>query len=87
MVKGVKNMTFQEAHKNGKGGLVTRRELSEEMLKFRLSNYFSDEEIKDIILATSYFDCWTDGSIAFVQIDRGKFIAIADGNYMKLIEP
>lgn len=80
-------MTFQEAHKNGKGGLVTRRELSEEMLKIRLSNYFSDEEIKDIILASSCCDRWTDGCIAIVKIDSGKFIAIADGNFMKLIEP
>lgn len=80
-------MTFQEAHKNGKGGLVARRNLSEEMLKIRLSNYFSDEEIKSIILASSCCDCWTDGCIAIVQIDSGKFIAIADGNYMKLIEP
>lgn len=80
-------MTFQEAHKNGKGGLVARRNLSEEMLKIRLSNYFLDEDIKDIILASSCYDCWTDGRIAIVQIDNGKFIAIADGNYMKLIEP
>lgn len=80
-------MTFQEAHKNGKNGLVTRRGLSEEMLRTRLSNYFSDEEINDIILLVTFCDCWTDGHIAIVRIKNGQFVAIADGNYMKLIEP
>jgi hypothetical protein len=80
-------MTFQEAHKNGKNGLVARRGLSEEMLKIRLSNYFSDEEINNIILDVSCCDCWTDGHIVIVQINNGQFIAIANGNYMKLIEP
>lgn len=80
-------MTFQEAHKNGKNGLVTRRGLSEEMLRIRLSNYLLDEEINDIISLVSFCDCWTDGHIAIVRISNGQFIAIADGNYMKLIEP
>ena len=65
-------MTFQEAHKNGKNGLVARRGLSEEMLKIRLSNYFSDEEINNIILDVSYCDCWTDGHIVIVQINNVK---------------
>ena len=62
-------MTFQEAHKNGKGGLVTRRGLSHDEL---------------------ICDCWTNGKIAITLMgskENPRFIVIADGNYMKLIEP
>lgn len=42
-------MTFQEAHTNGKNGLVTRKDLTENELRIRLNFYFSDEEIDKII--------------------------------------
>ena len=38
-------MTFQEAHKNGNLGLVTRRGLTEDELRTRLRFYFFNEEI------------------------------------------
>ena len=42
-------MTFQEAHKNGKNGLVTRKDLTEDELRTRLNFYFSGKEIDKII--------------------------------------
>lgn len=83
-------MTFQEAHKNGKNGLVTRRNLTEEELKERLIPYFFNQEIYNIIQCAKSMDCWSDGNIAIVftgSIENPRFVAVADGNYMKLIEP
>lgn len=37
-------MTFQEAHKNGNLGLVTRRRLTEDELRTRLRFYFFNED-------------------------------------------
>ena len=37
-------MTFQEAHKDGKNGLVTRIGLTEDELRTRLNFYFFNEE-------------------------------------------
>ena len=83
-------MTFQEAHKNGKNGLVTRKNLTEDELRTRLNFYFSDEEINKITNSVKFVECWTDGEIAIVCTktnDNIRFVAIANGNYMKLIEP
>lgn len=83
-------MTFQEAHTNGKNGLVTRKDLTENELRIRLNFYFSDEEIDKIINSVKFVECWTDGEIAIVCTktnDNIRFVAIANGNYMKLIEP
>lgn len=44
-------MTFQEAHKNGNLGLVTRRGLTEDELRTRLRFYFLTKKlIKSLIL-------------------------------------
>ena len=83
-------MTFQEAHKNGKNGLVTRKDLTEDELRIRLTFYFIDKEIDEIINSVKFVECWTNGEIAIVCTKTNeniKFIAIANGNYMKLIEP
>ena len=83
-------MTFQEAYKNGKNGLVTRRGLTEDELRTRLNFYFSDEEIDKIINSVKFVECWTNGEMAIVctgSDDNIKFVAIANGKYMKLIEP
>lgn len=83
-------MTFQDAHANGKNGLVTRKDLTENELRTRLNFYFSDEEIDKIINSVKLVECWTDGEIAIVCTKTNeniRFIAIANGNYMKLIEP
>ena len=83
-------MTFQEAHKNGKNGLVTRKGLTEGELRTRLNFYFSDKEIDKIINSVKFVECWTNGEIAIVCTgadDNIKFVVIANGNYMKLIEP
>lgn len=42
-------MTFQEAHKDGKNGLVTRRGLSYDELYGRLLNYFHSIKCREII--------------------------------------
>lgn len=83
-------MTFQEAHANGKNGLVTRKDLTEDELRTRLNFYFSDEEIDKIINSVKFIECWTDGEIAIVRTGTNeniRFVVIANGNYMKLIEP
>ena len=83
-------MTFQEAHKDGKNGLVTRRGLTEEQLRRRLNPYFFNEEIYKIIQCAKAMDCWTDGEIAIIHtgtVYEPRFVAVANGNYMKLIEP
>lgn len=83
-------MTFQDTHANGKNGLVTRKDLTENELRTRLNFYFSDEEIDKIINSVKFVECWTDGEIAIVCTKTNeniRFIAIANGNYMKLIEP
>ena len=83
-------MIFQEAHKDGKNGLVTRRGLTENELRTRLSSYFSIEEVDKIINSAKSVECWTDGEIAIVctgTADNIRFVAIANGNYMRLIEP
>ena len=83
-------MTFQEAHKDGKNGLVTRRGLTEDELRIRLNFYFFNEEINEIINSVKSVECWTDGEIAIVCTgtdDNSRFVAIANGHYMKLIEP
>ena len=83
-------MTFQEAHKDGKNGLVTRRGLTEEQLKERLKPYFFNGEIDKIINSVKFVECWTDGEIAIVRTGTDnniRFVAVANGNYMKLIEP
>ena len=83
-------MTFQEAYENGKNGLVTRRGLTEDELRIRLNFYFSDEEIDKIINSVKFVECWTNGEMAIVctgSDDNIKFVAIANGKYMKLIEP
>lgn len=56
-------MTFQEAHKNDKGGLVTRRGLSYDELYRRLLNYFHSIECRGIIGDVLICDCWTDGKL------------------------
>ena len=37
------------------------------------------------------FDCWTDGNVAVIctnaEGNNCKFVAVANGNYMKIIEP
>ena len=83
-------MTFQEAHKNGNLGLATRRGLTEDDLRDRLGFYFSNEEIDEIINSAKFVECWTDGQIAIIcntSSEELRFVAVADGNYMKLIEP
>ena len=83
-------MTFQEAHKDGKNGLVVRRDLSEEELRKRLNFYFYGEEIERIINDLKFIDSWSDGNIAIIRTGIGeniRFYVISDGNYMKLIEP
>ena len=83
-------MTFQEAHKNGNLGLATRRGLTEDDLRDRLGFYFSNEEIDEIINSAQFVECWTDGQIAIIcnsSSEELRFVAVADGNYMKLIEP
>ena len=83
-------MTFQDAHANGKNGLVARKSLTEDELRTRLNFYFSDKEIDKIINSVKFVECWTNGEIAIVCTktdDNIRFIAIANGNYMKLIEP
>ena len=83
-------MTFQEAHKDGKNGLVTRRGLTENELRTRLNFYFFNEEIDKIIKSVKLVECWTDGEIAIVCTeisDNSRFVVVANGNYMKLIEP
>lgn len=83
-------MTFQEAHKDGKNGLVTRKNLSQDELYGRLLNYFHSNKCRKIIVDVLICDCWTDGKIAITLMrskENPRFIVIADGNYMKLIEP
>lgn len=83
-------MTFQETHKNGNLGLATRRGLTEDDLRDRLGFYFSNEEIDEIINSAKFVECWTDGQIAIIcnsSSEELRFVAVADGNYMKLIEP
>lgn len=83
-------MTFQEAHTNGKNGLVTRKDLTEDELRTRLNFYFSGKEIDKIINSVKFVECWTDGKIAIVCTGTNeniKFVVIANGNYIKLIEP
>lgn len=83
-------MTFQEAHKNVNLGLATRRGLTEDDLRDRLGFYFSNEEIDEIINSAKFVECWTDGQIAIIcnsSSEELRFVAVADGNYMKLIEP
>lgn len=82
-------MTFQEAHKNDTG-LVTRRNLTETALRSRLKNYFSTDIIDEMIKSIIALDCWTNGEFAITATyknDEIRFIVIANGNYMKLIEP
>lgn len=83
-------MTFQEAHKNGKNGLVARRNLTQDELINRLTYYYDMSKANDIIRAVCLTDCWTDGDVVITSTyknDCVSFIAIANGNYMKLIEP
>lgn len=86
-------MTFQEAHKDGKNGLVIRRNLSFDKLTERLLNYFTEDEIEDIINSSSItgvdaIGTWTDGNIVIIQSCLNHFaVVVANGNYMKLIEP
>lgn len=83
-------MTFQEAHKDGRNGLVTRRGLTEDELRGRLNFYFLNEEIDRIINSVKFVECWTNGEIAIICTgtdDNSRFITVANGNYMKLIEP
>lgn len=80
-------MAFQETLK--KEGLVTRRNLTADNLAKRLKNYYSDQEIINIICSAKSFDCWTDGDIAIVYTGKHpdpRFVAIANENYTKLIE-
>lgn len=86
----VGSMTFQEANKDGKNGLVTRRGLTEDGLRTRLNFYFCNEEIDNIINSVKSVECWTDGEIAIVctgTADNIRFVAVANGKYMRLIEP
>lgn len=82
-------MTFHEAHKNGNLGLVTRRGLTEDELRARLEFYFLNKDIDEIINSAKFVECWTDGQIAIIcsSSEELRFVAVADGNYMKLIEP
>lgn len=83
-------MTFQEAHKDGKNGLVVRRDLSEDELRKRMNFYFYGEEIEKILNDLKFIDSWTDGNIAIIRtgmVETMRFVVVADGNYMKLIEP
>lgn len=83
-------MTFHEANKDGKNGLVTRKNLTRNELENRLKNYFSDQDVFNIIIEVNGCQCWTNGDIAIVSTGTPsdpKYITIANGNYMKLIEP
>ena len=83
-------MTFQKAHKDGNNGLVARRNLTEDEIRVRLSNYYSNDKVDHIINAVTCMDCWTDGNIVITSTYKNAkitFIAVANGNYMKLIEP
>lgn len=83
-------MTFQEAHK-GKIDLVTRRNLSITEVMVRLENYYSESKSCEIVTNAIFFDCWTDGNVAIICTNKEssncKFVAVANGSYMKLIEP
>ena len=83
-------MTFQEAHK-GKIDLVTRRNLTYTELLVRLKNYYSEIHAREILMDAITFDCWTDGNVAIIctskEENNYKFVAVANGNYMKIIEP
>lgn len=83
-------MTFQKAHE-GKTDLVTRRNLSYIELFARLKNYYSEIMVREIIMDAMAFDCQTDGSVAIIctskEENNCRFVAVANGNYMKIIEP
>lgn len=85
-------MTFEEAHKNGKRGLVTRNGLNKTELLKRLSNYFTNYECNDIIRSAMCVNSWTDGNIAIIATnneddEKARFTAVANGNFMELIRP
>lgn len=50
-------MTFQEAHKNGKNGLVARRNLTRDELINHLTYYYDMSKATDIIRAVCLTDC------------------------------
>lgn len=83
-------MTFQKAHE-GKTDLVTRRNLTYTELLVRLENYYSETQSREILMDATTFDCWTDGNVAIIctckEENNCKFVAVANGSYMKLIEP
>ncbi len=83
-------MTFQDAHKDGTNGLLARRNLTEDEIRVRLSNYYPNDKVDHIINAVACMDCWTDGDIVITSTYKNakiSFIAVATGKYMKLIEP
>ena len=61
-------------------------------LRARLRFYFFNKEIDDIIKSVKFVECWTDGNIAIICTSNSnsedlRFVAVADDNYMKLVEP
>lgn len=82
-------MTFQEANKNSKD-LICRNNLTYDGAKKRLQQYFSEEEVADILIQATGLTSWTDGNIVVICTDktRRKYSIVAVPSlYMGLIEP
>ena len=81
-------MTFQEANKNSRK-LFTRINLSYDNAEKRLKEYFSDQEVDEIMNDAILCTSWTDGEIAILCTDKKRriFAIVAPGIYMELIEP
>lgn len=81
-------MTFQEANKDSKD-LFCRNNLTYDETVKRLDNYFTEQEIFDIMTSANSVVSWTDGCIAVIctnEVNR-KYTIVASGIYMELIEP
>lgn len=85
-----KKNDISKAHE-GKTDLVTRRNLSYIELFARLKNYYSEIMVREILMYAMTIDCWTDGNVAIIctskEENNCRFVAVANGNYMKIIEP
>lgn len=80
-------MTFQEANKNSKS-LFSRNNLTKRSTEQRLLNYFSEAEVKDILISCKAIKSWTDGNIVVLYFKEDEtYTIVSSAIYMALIEP
>ena len=81
-------MTLREMYE-GKDVLRARRNLSEEDVRERLSKFYPDSEVDDIIISAQDFEVWVDSElkVAVVYLHNSKkYIIIATGERFDLVE-